>query len=149
MIQDPPFDLFDYDYYLFQVSSGKDSLAMWLRCLDLGVPLSKCEWMHQDVDGQEGSTLFDWPCTKDYTRKLAAHFGVPLFFQWRKGGLEREMLRDGTATAPTRFEVRKALPIFADEPPTVMEAGGDGPRGTRRKYPQPGWCPTFDRPPTR
>lgn len=133
-------DLDSYDRILVAFSGGKDSLACLLHLLELGVPRSKIELMHHDVDGREGSTLMDWPCTRAYCRAVAAAIGVPLYFSWKVGGFEREMLRDGTATAPTRFEVPGG---------EVRESGGQGEPGRRLMFPQvtanlsQRWCSAY------
>lgn len=119
-------DLEAYDVIIVAFSGGKDSLACLLDLLDRGAPRSRIELWHHDVDGREGSTLMDWPVTRDYCAKVAQAFGLPLYFSWRVGGFEREMLRDGTATAPVAFEA----------PDGVHYVGGKGPAGTRRMFPQ-------------
>lgn len=132
-------NLDSYQTIIVAFSGGKDSLACLLHLLDLGVPRDKIELWHHDVDGREGSTLMDWPCTRDYCRKLAQAFGVPIYFSWKVGGIEREMLRDGVPTAPTKFETPEGLRC----------AGGSGPIGTRLKYPQVSadlkvrWCSPY------
>lgn len=119
--------LSSYDVFLVTFSGGKDSLACFLHLLDLGVPRNKIELWHQDIDGQEGSTLMDWPCTQDYVRKVAQAFKVPVYYSWREGGFEREMLRKDAATARTIWE----------EPGGKRgSSGGEGQAGTRRKFPQ-------------
>ena len=128
-----------YDHVLVAFSGGKDSLACLLHLLELGVPRSKIELMHHDVDGREGSTLMDWPCTRAYCRAIAAAFGVPIFFSWKVGGFEREMLRQDTATAPIAFET----------PDGLRHAGGTGKPNTRRQFPQVSpdlsvrWCSAY------
>lgn len=118
----------DYDRCIFPISGGKDSLACFLHALYLGVPRSKIELWHYDVDGREGSTLFDWPCTRDYCRQLAAAFGVPIYFGWKVGGIEGEILRENALTKPTRWEQPDG---------TIGEIGGTrGKLNTRLKYPQ-------------
>ncbi|MEM6272358.1 MAG: phosphoadenosine phosphosulfate reductase family protein [Bacteroidota bacterium] len=86
------------------------------------------ELWHHNIDGKEGSTLMDWPCTEDYCRKVAALFGFPIYYSWRVGGFERELLKENAKIAPVRFEVPGG---------EVREAGGKrGKVGTRRKFPQ-------------
>jgi 3'-phosphoadenosine 5'-phosphosulfate sulfotransferase (PAPS reductase)/FAD synthetase len=144
--QEPPGqpDLASYDVVIVAFSGGKDSLACLLHLFDAGVPREKIELWHHDVDGREGSTLMDWPCTRDYCRKVAEALGVRLYFSWKEGGFEREMCRDGTATSKICFEV-------PDWPggKTVASAGGNGPPGTRKKFPQVSpdlsvrWCSAY------
>jgi len=133
-------DLATYDTIIVGMSGGKDSLACILHLLDCGVPREKIELWHHLVDGREGSRLMDWPITDDYCRKFAEHFGLKLYFSWREGGFEREMLRDNTPTACTWFET----------PTGVMKAGGTrGKPGTRRRFPQVSadlsvrWCSAY------
>jgi 3'-phosphoadenosine 5'-phosphosulfate sulfotransferase (PAPS reductase)/FAD synthetase len=100
----------------------------------------------------------DWPCTRDYCRKVADAFKVPLYFSWKVGGFEREMLRDNAATAPTRFEVPKnkngavsarAKVVDFNETSYIAEVGGNGPKGIRMKFPQVSpdlsvrWCSAY------
>lgn len=133
-------DLASYSTIIVAFSGGKDSLACLLHLLDQGVPRHKIELWHHDVDGREGSTLMDWPVTRDYCRAVAEAFGLPLYYSWKVGGFEREMLRDGVPTAPTRFEVPGG---------SVVEVGGDGQPGKRLRFPQVGaslttrWCSAY------
>jgi tRNA(Ile)-lysidine synthase TilS/MesJ len=96
--------VFDYDYYIIAFSGGKDSTACFLHLLDLGIKKSKIELWHHLVDGKEGSTLMDWPVTEDYCKKFAKAFDVPIFFSWKEGGFEREMLRRDQPTAQNHWE---------------------------------------------
>jgi len=133
-------ELASYDTIIVGMSGGKDSLACILHLLDAGVPRHKIELWHHLVDGREGSSLMDWPVTEDYCKKFAAAFGMKIYFSWRTGGFEREMLRDNTPTAPTQFET----------PEGVRQAGGvRGRVGTRLKFPQVAadlsvrWCSAY------
>jgi 3'-phosphoadenosine 5'-phosphosulfate sulfotransferase (PAPS reductase)/FAD synthetase len=121
------FDPLGYDRYVVAFSGGKDSLALLLHLLDLGVSRDRIELHHHLVDGREGSTLMDWPITESYCEAVAQAFGVRVTYSWREGGIEREMLRDGTATAPVWFPAPGG---------GHMRLGGEGPAGTRRKFPQ-------------
>jgi len=119
-------DLQSYDLVLVATSGGKDSLAAMLALLEAGVPASRMELHHHEVDGR-GPQFMDWPSTAGYCAAIAAGFGIPIYYSWREGGLLREMLRNGQPTAPVRFE----LPGGG-----VGTAGGDGPPGTRGRFPQ-------------
>ncbi len=133
-------DLQSYDYIILAYSGGKDSTACYLHLLEEGVPAESIELWHHDVDGQEGSTLMDWPCTRDYCRVFAESMGSPLYFSWKKGGFEREMLRDNAPTAPTCFELPDGR---------IEWVGGNGPANTRLKFPQVSanlsvrWCSAY------
>lgn len=133
-------DLNSYDYFIVAFSGGKDSTACFLHLLDLGVPVSKIELWHHAIDGKEGSTLMDWPVTPDYCKQFAKAFGVRYYESWKVGGFEREMLRDNSPTAPYKFE---------DQDYNVVECGGEGPVGTRKKFPQVSpdlsvrWCSAY------
>jgi 3'-phosphoadenosine 5'-phosphosulfate sulfotransferase (PAPS reductase)/FAD synthetase len=115
-----------YDVIAVGYSGGKDSLAALLHLLDLGVPPSKIELHHQDIDGR-GEALMDWPCTHAYVKATAEALHIPLVLSWREGGFVREMLRDNEPTAPVAYEkegTRFSLPTVRPTP------------GTRRKFPQ-------------
>lgn len=120
----PP--LQDYDHVLVAFSGGKDSLACLLRLLELGVSRSRIECQHHLVDGREGSTMMDWPVTESYCEAVCKALDVALTFSWREGGIEREACRSDSATAPVWIPVDGGW----------KTVGGQGPLGTRRKFPQ-------------
>lgn len=117
----------DYDRIIVAFSGGKDSLACLLHLLDLGVPREKIELHHHLVDGKEGSELMDWPVTEAYCEAVAKAFRIPISYSWRVNGFEGEMLRRDSATA--------AVAIPAEDGGHRV-IGGDGPAGTRLKFPQ-------------
>ena len=82
-----------YDTIIVAFSGGKDSMACVLDLLHRGVSKDKIELWHHDVDGREGSKLMDWPVTRDYCNKFAKAMGLKLYYSWKVGGFEREMLR--------------------------------------------------------
>lgn len=130
-----------YDTIVVYFSGGKDSLACVLRLLDLGVPKSKIELWHHEIDGREGNSLMDWSVTADYCRKVAAALELPIYFSWKQGGFEREMLKDRQRTAANSFEVPTADGV------EVWSSGGTtGDLGTRLRFPQTSmdlkvrWC---------
>ena len=134
------FDLYSYDKYIVSFSGGKDSTALMLFLLDNGIPKDKMELWHQEIDGR-GQSLFDLEVTPDYCRKLGEAFGIPVYFQWKKGGFLREMMRKESLTAPVCFELPDG---------TVAQTGGkNGKPSTRRKFPQPSpdlrtrWCSAY------
>lgn len=133
-----------YKRFVLMFSGGKDSLACLLYLLELldkaGIPRDRVELWHHEVDGREGSTLMDWACTRDYCRKVAEAFNLPIYFSWLEGGFEREMLRENQAKAPTWFET----------PDGLQKAGGTRQQlSTRRKFPQVSpdltvrWCSPY------
>ena len=133
-------DLLTYDFFLVGFSGGKDSLAAVLHLLEMGVPKERIELWHHEIDGREGSRLMDWPSTPSYCRAVGKALGIPVYFSWKVGGFEREMLRLNSATAPTRYET----------PDGIREAGGkSGKLGTRRQFPQTSadlsvrWCSAY------
>ena len=138
-VPDVDVDLASYDAIVVAFSGGKDSVASFLYLLDLGVPREKIELWHHEVDGREGSTFMDWPCTRDYCRAVAAAFGVPIYYSWKVGGFEGEMDRRGTPTGAIAFETPEGL----------RYTGGEGPPGTRGVYPQVSpdlsvrWCSAY------
>lgn len=68
-----------------------------------------------------------WPSTPAYCAKVAAHFGVRLYRAWREGGFRREMDRMAAPTGPVVFETPEGR---------LQRSGGQGPRGTRGRFPQ-------------
>lgn len=102
-------------------------MACLLHLFEQGVPAEKIELWHHEIDGREGSNLMDWACTPDYCRKVAEAFGVPIFFSWKVGGFEGEMMRENALTAPTRFETPEG---------EIKQIGGTrGKPNTRLKFP--------------
>lgn len=124
-------DLASYDTIVVAFSGGKDSLACLLHLLDCGVPRSKIELWHHDVDGREGSALMDWACTAAYCRAVADALGVRIYFSWLTGGFERELLRQESAKAPTCWEEPDEQGSLV-----VRQSGGEGAPNTRRRFPQ-------------
>ncbi len=83
---------------LVAFSGGKDSVVMALYLMDLGIPPERIELHHQEVDGK-GEQLFDWATTTQYCQAFADHFGFPIYFSYREGGIVREALK-GVAGHP-------------------------------------------------
>jgi len=119
-------DLASYDRIIVAFSGGKDSIACLLTLIEAGVPASRIDVYHHDVDGA-GPSFMDWPCTTAYCRAVTRALGVPLYLSWKEGGFLREMLRKDTATAPICFETPSG---------TIGRVGGAGPTGTRLRFPQ-------------
>lgn len=117
-----------YDRIVVFFSGGKDSVACVLHLLELGVERSRIELHHHDVDGREGSTLMDWPVTRAYVQAAGDALGIEVFFSWKVGGFEGEMLRENSGTAPITFTRGDG---------TLVTMGGDRSKpNTRRKFPQ-------------
>jgi len=151
-------DLFSYDRFLVAFSGGKDSTAVALdlfkKLIEAGLTWEqikdRVELWHHDIDGElddegSGGRFMDWPITKDYCRKFAEAFGIPIYFSWKVGGFWREMHRENSLTAPTKFE-------YPDENGMVKIGQVGGTRGkpsTRRKFPQVSpdlsvrWCSAY------
>lgn len=141
-------NLLEYSKILVAFSGGKDSMAcflhVWESLQSLGLSYKeigrRIELWHHCIDGKEGSDLMDWPCTEAYCRAVAAEFGVPIYFSWKAGGMEGEMMRDNQPTAVTRFEVPGGA---------VKEKGGKGDPNTRLMFPQKSadlsvrWCSAY------
>lgn len=137
---DETLDLLSYDHYLVGFSAGKDSVACVLELLRRGVDPERIELWHHEVDGREGAPLMDWSCTPSYCEAFAREFGLKLYYSWKVGGFEREMLRQEAPTAETAFEVPSG---------EVVRVGGSGPDGTRMMFPQVSanlsvrWCSAY------
>ncbi len=98
-------DLDTYERIIVAFSGGKDSVACVLHLLELGVPRERIELWHHDVDGgPSGKPFMDWPVTRAYCSAFAAALGLPIYFSWKVGGFEREMIRHRERTQPTAFE---------------------------------------------
>ena len=139
----------DYDYIIVAFSGGKDSTACYLHLLDNGVPPEKIELWHHCIDGKEPAkgvyhkNFMDWPITEDYCRKFAKHFGSPLYFSWRKGGFQSEMLREDDYTEDVYFETPEGLMLKKSNKTNEKF------KNTRRKFPQVSadlsvrWCSSY------
>lgn len=130
-------NLDEYERFVVFFSGGKDSIACFLRLLELGVPVSKIELHHHLVDGKSRNFM-DWNVTDSYCEAFARAFGVRYVRSWKEGGFEGEMLRQDSRTAPISFE---------REDGTISTTGGTrGDLSTRRKFPQTSpdlsvrWC---------
>jgi 3'-phosphoadenosine 5'-phosphosulfate sulfotransferase (PAPS reductase)/FAD synthetase len=133
--------LHNYNKILVQVSGGKDSIDALLNLLDAGADPDKIELWHQHIDGLGVNGLMDWNITESYCRKLAVTLDLPIRFQYRIGGFEREMNRDNALTAPVRFQLNDGQ---------WGEAGGvRGKPNTRKQFPQVSpdlsvrWCSAY------
>ncbi len=130
-----------YDYILVSFSGGKDSVALVLHLLEIGVPKHKIQLWHQCIDGDPDNPdgrFMDWACTESYCRAFAKALGLKIKFQWRHGGFEGEMLKENDRTKPVSFERQDG---------TIGTAGGTmGSISTRLMFPQKSsdlrvrWC---------
>lgn len=96
----------NYDKIIVLLSGGKDSIACYLKLRELGVPKSKIELWHHDIDGQNADRRMDWPITLSYVRAFAKAENVKLRVSWREGGFFRELYRVGSS-APIKYETAK------------------------------------------
>lgn len=132
-----------YDKVIVSYSAGKDSLAMLLHLLEMGVPKSKIELWHQHIDGAPGSQgLMDWPCTEGYCRATAEALGLTLRWQWKDEGFLGEMLREESMTKGVYFEDGDGKTQYA-------APASNGKAATRRLFPQTSadlsvrWCSAY------
>ena len=87
----------DYDQIIVLISGGKDSIACYLRLLELGVPKEKIEFWHHDIDGGHPTRRMDWKVTKSYVEAFAKAEGVTLRVSYRKNGFFGELYRIGAS----------------------------------------------------
>ncbi|QIX60895.1 phosphoadenosine phosphosulfate reductase family protein [Hymenobacter sp. BT18] len=126
-----PVYLGGYKRIIVAFSGGKDSVACVLHLLECGADLNRIELWHHKVDGLD-STLMDWPCTNAYCLAFAHALGVPLYYTWKNGGFEGEMLRENSRTAPISFEAPQP-----DGSVLIITTGGTGGKeSTRLAFPQ-------------
>lgn len=150
---------------LVMFSGGKDSLALLLyACEALHVnygldPRDHVEVWHQAVDGRpaclggEHSTSgrdyhdakWDWPVTEDYVRAVCACLGLPLYFGWREGGLQGNVLK-GERGLENRPQAFFELPAPGGGRVVASSRPGSSEKQARLSYPLPGsdltkrWC---------
>lgn len=89
--------------FIVAFSGGKDSIAMVLHLLESGVPKYKIHLHHHDVDGN-AKNLWDWACTKSYCEAFAKTFGLKLYFSYREGGIDREIMRKNEGLQDVLFQ---------------------------------------------
>lgn len=102
--------LTEYDKIIVFYSGGKDSLAAVLYLLEMGVEPERIELWHQSIDGRPRifggrPGLMDWPVTEGYVIATAEALNLTLRWQWKEGGFEGEMLREGAHTAPCTYQL--------------------------------------------
>lgn len=91
------FPLEEYDLVVVLLSGGKDSIACYLKLLELGVPKEKIELWHHDIDGGHPSRRMDWRCTANYVKAFAEAEGVRLRVSYRVNGFFGELYRIGAS----------------------------------------------------
>jgi len=119
----------EYDFIIVSFSGGKDSVACVLRLLDEGVEPSKIELWHQLIDPPEGPPFFDWPVTPAYCKAFGEALGIPVYFQWREGGFEAELLKHNARSQGVSFETPSGEKIH-------RPSSERSPIATRRRFPQ-------------
>ena len=87
----------EYDLIVVLLSGGKDSVACYYKLLELGVPKTKIEFWHHDIDGGHPSRRMDWRCTQNYVRALAEAENVDLRVSYRVNGFFGELYRIGAS----------------------------------------------------
>lgn len=87
----------EYDLIVVLISGGKDSVACYLKLLELGVPKEKIEFWHHDIDGGHPSRRMDWKCTQSYVKALADAEGIKLRVSYRINGFFGELYRIGAS----------------------------------------------------
>jgi hypothetical protein len=95
----------DYDYVCCAISGGKDSIAVILYLLDLGIPKDKIILLHHIIDGKGDNPIIemDWKCTMDYCQDFADVMGLKIRYSWREQGFAGELFRIG-GSKPIYFE---------------------------------------------
>lgn len=93
----------EYDMIVVLFSGGKDSAAAFWKLIELGVPKSKIELWHHDIDGGNPDRTMDWPVTQAYVKAFADWVGCKLRVSWRVNGFFGELYRVG-ASYPVEYE---------------------------------------------
>ena len=129
-----------YDKYIIAFSGGKDSTALLLFLLDIGIPKNKIELWHHDIDGRI-ENFMDWEVTPHYCKALGRAFDIPVYNSWKEGGFKGELLRENSLTKPI---------VFEDINYNLIRVGGQrGNKSTRLKFPQVSadllvrWCSSY------
>jgi 3'-phosphoadenosine 5'-phosphosulfate sulfotransferase (PAPS reductase)/FAD synthetase len=98
------------DPIIVAFSGGKDSVAMVLYLLELGIDPRRIHLHHHDVDGGP-EKIFDWACTHSYCVEFAKAFGLKLFFSYRKGGIYRAIYRNNEAKQDVYYQTKPGGPF--------------------------------------
>ena len=140
-----PIDLLplnDYDVVILHLSGGADSMATLFELKKRGLDFSKLELWHQAVDGKgdDYKEFWDWPVTEAYCEAVGTYFNVPVYYQWKRGGLYAELMRENSLTGDVLYEENGS---------TVCLPTTKGNKSTRLKFPAQSanlrirWCSTF------
>ncbi|HAS8195748.1 TPA: phosphohydrolase [Vibrio vulnificus] len=134
----PDIDLDQYDKVLVMCSMGKDSIACFLRLLELGVPKERIELWHHLVDGSPSEDVFmDWAFMDSYFEQFANAYGVEYYRSYLNGGFKGEMLKNNTKPHGHTIETPSGI-LSLDRPRAKA--------GTRMRFPQQAaslttrWC---------
>ncbi len=111
----------EYDVIVVLFSGGKDASAAYFKLLELGVPKSKIELWHHQIDGSHINRKMDWPVTLPYVEAFAKAEGVRLRLSWRVDGFFGELYRIG-ASRSIVYEGDSGLLVC---PPTHPQADSD------------------------
>lgn len=87
----------EYDLIIVLFSGGKDSMACYYKLRELGVPKSKIELWHHDIDGGHPTRRMDWRCTNNYVKSFAEAEEVTLRISYRVNGFFGELYRIGAS----------------------------------------------------
>lgn len=101
----------------------------------------KIELHHHSIDGRETELFMDWACTESYCQAFADTLGLKIYFSWKQGGFEAELLRDEVSTGAIAFENHNKE--------IIVSGGVSSSVGTRLKFPAPvaslktRWCSAY------
>lgn len=106
----------EYDLIVVLISGGKDSVACYLKLLELGVPKERIEFWHHDIDGGHPSRRMDWKCTQNYVKALADAEGIKLRVSYRVNGFFGELYRISSCRRPrdSRISLRLLMTAIAN-----------------------------------
>jgi tRNA(Ile)-lysidine synthase TilS/MesJ len=75
------------------MSGGKDSIACLLTLIEAGVPASRIDVYHHDVDGA-GPSFMDWRPRRPYCRAVTCGVGVPIHLFGKDGRFGGSVAKD-------------------------------------------------------
>lgn len=131
-------ELDQYDKILVMCSMGKDSIACFLRLLEMGVDKNKIELWHHAVDGAASEQVFmDWIFMDSYFEQFANAYGVAFYRSYLNKGFLGEMTKNNSK--PHGHTIETPDGILSLDRPMAKE-------GTRMRFPQQAaslttrWC---------